>query len=836
MSNPLVNFLSLSKENPVQLQIFSGESGTEQWHPYTEILFVLRGQADLLVEDKTYHLIAEDVCLINPYTHHQSNFADSTVLSIAFRLEDITSEAYDKKLTFELNSSNNTYSSRYDHTRSLIAQLVKVNASGDNLHNTLSLLHGLIAHLSDHFIIAPKENSPSSVKYKDRMADILNYINLHYKDCLSLTELAASQNLSAPYLSSFFEKNMGLTFMTYYNELRLSYVVNAMLTSDEPLESIALSNGFRDSRSFVTAFKKKYHCLPSVYRKEHFLESDYSNKPHTKQSSFSDSVDDLKSLAKYLSPPRHEERLLSTMDPPSQLFEAGSLSFFSEGIPLSHNFRKFCCVGSARQILYADVQSMLRQLQKDIGYEFIKFHGILSDEMMVYSEKDSGEVRYSFTLIDKVIDFLLSIQLKPLIQLSFMPLQLASDPSKLIFNRQFNTSPPKNMKKWLDLVRTFIHHLIARYGIRQVKSWLFCVWNEPDGSSESFGWKDSKEFFHFYKESYLAVKSIDSEFQFGTPSLLMEPALPTDWSDHYFAYCFEENCLPDFINLHYYDNSFSSISQEEISFSLSNIEKSFPLNTDPFTFTKFVNNLKTKLKKLKLNHLPMYLTEWNLTISHRDLINDTCFKSCYLMKNLLENYDRLNSFGYWVLSDFIEELQLSNDLFHGGLGLFTYNGIPKAHYNSFSFLKDLGDELIGKGNGWFITRSTQKIILLLYNYEHFSKLFASGILFDMTTENRYTPFNQMKSASFHLTLTELPARTCLIKEYYVNRQKGSSFDTWLRMGAEPMLHPGDEEFLKQEAQPGIHFRREQIHQGTLELNITLEPLEVRKIEIELSSS
>ena len=98
------------------------------------------------------------------------------------------------------------------------------------------------------------------------------------------------------------------------------------------------------------------------------------------------------------------------------------------------------------------------------------------------------------------------------------------------------------------------------------------------------------------------------------------------------------------------------------------------------------------------------------------------------MKNLLENYDRLQSFGYWCLTDFIEELQLPNELYHGGLGMFTYNGIPKAHYNTFKFLTHLGKELLAKGNGYFVTRDGHKLVIILYNYEALFKVICKRYL------------------------------------------------------------------------------------------------------------
>ena len=84
--------------------------------------------------------------------------------------------------------------------------------------------------LMDNFRGVAPVNVPSSYKFRDRMAGILDYIEEHYREGVTLTELAHTQNLSISYFASFFEKNVGMTFLTYYNNLRLNYAVNEMLS------------------------------------------------------------------------------------------------------------------------------------------------------------------------------------------------------------------------------------------------------------------------------------------------------------------------------------------------------------------------------------------------------------------------------------------------------------------------------------------------------------------------------------------------------------------------------------------------------------------------------
>jgi xylan 1,4-beta-xylosidase len=96
------------------------------------------------------------------------------------------------------------------------------------------------------------------------------------------------------------------------------------------------------------------------------------------------------------------------------------------------------------------------------------------------------------------LDFLLSIGLKPMIQLSFMPMALAENPSKTVCQSPFNTSPPKDIEEWNLLIEDFTKHLISRYSKEEVLTWLFCVWNEPATSKKMFGFGDNLLFFNFY--------------------------------------------------------------------------------------------------------------------------------------------------------------------------------------------------------------------------------------------------------------------------------------------------------------------------------------------------
>lgn len=799
---------------------FFGEE--ENFATVPELIFVAQGMLSVLTQTGTHPEGQEDIFLLNTGEKY-SAFSDECVI-VSLKLDPSLFLEHDD-IIFDCNSGGSPAKEKYYNLKHLLARLVKISADTAQRpeYLTRSMLNLLIHELCTNFK-GEKKNSLQSKKYLERLDLLTGYINENFRDNLSLSDVAEYAHLSVPYLSTFFDKYFGMSFLTYYTNVRLHHAVAQLMSSDESIEKIALDNGFSDPRAFVSAFRKKYGTPPSIYRKK--------NSSFPQEGAGQERQEDLNSnylytLAKYL-PPLNSPKSENSF-PVSQNFSeekidlSGSTS--SEKEYLTHNFRKMTSIGRAKELLYDDVREMLEEWQKEMKFEYIKFHGILSDDMLFYSEDKDGNPVYSFVMIDKVLDYLLTIGLKPIIQFSFMPGQLALHPENSVFFHPMIISPPKSYEKWDAMIAALMNHWIERYTHKEVRSWLFCVWNEPDTAPTMFG-LDPEDFYQLYQHTYKVVKSFGKGFRFGSTSLCIVFNVPKDFIRNYLDFAIRTDCPPDFLNLHFYDNDFTFFDSE---FSRPDSLTYSQLNMDENSFSKTIDQIELLKKEFNLN-IPVYLTEWNLTVSHRNLLNDTCFKSCYLVKNLLENYDRLDSFAYWVLTDLIEETQPSNMIFHGGLGLYTYNGIKKPHWYALQLLTKLGGTFIKKGNGFFMTKSYGKIQIVLYNYEHFNHLFASGETFDMTYTERYTPFPQLGKKDLSIELTNIPAEKCTIKEHIINQEYGSAFDKWLEMGACD-LDKEDIEYLKSASAPKIVKYNMDSNDNTLKLSFMLSPLEVRLIEI-----
>ena len=134
-------------------------------------------------------------------------------------------------------------------------------------------------------------------------------------------------------------------------------------------------------------------------------------------------------------------------------------------------------VGSAYELLRHDLMEHLREIQSEMHFKYLRFHGLFHDDMEIVRRAPDGTLSYQWHHMDKITDNMLSVGLKPFFELNSMPQPLASAETYACFWKM-NTSEPKDYNEWGDLVWHFVSHMVDRYGLDEVKTWYFEVWNE----------------------------------------------------------------------------------------------------------------------------------------------------------------------------------------------------------------------------------------------------------------------------------------------------------------------------------------------------------------------
>ena len=460
---------------------------------------------------------------------------------------------------------------------------------------------------------------------------------------------------------------------------------------------------------------------------------------------------------------------------------------------IKNNWKNLMTIGKAKEGLLDTVQNQIREVQANIGFRYIRFHGIFDDEMMVYKENEDGTVEYNFHYVDRLFDFLKSVNLKPFVELSFMPSALAKYKTKTLFYNKSVTSPPKSYKKWAFMINEFVRHCIDRYGLEEVRSWYFEVWNEPDIKEFWFG--SEEEYYDLYEITYKVIKEIDESIRVGGPSISSRTIKQTKWLERYIKYCIDNKCEPDFISFHTYPNEVFNIEDD---FSH---KKGLMIDENINYLSDIIDMVKNKLSESNLNNVEIFLTEWNSTISHRDLTNDTLYKSSYIVKNILENMDKVNGFGYWAMSDHIEEFIIDKHIFHGGLGIITHNNIKKSAYYAFKMLNKLGQVVVDKGDGYYIAKDFKGYTVYLYNYCHFDKIYCMSDVSNISIKERYNVFID-KIFNIDLKLSNFEKDgNYNVTSYSISKEHGSSFDTWINMGAPDYLDSDDIEYINNTSVP-----------------------------------
>lgn len=101
----------------------------------------------------------------------------------------------------------------------------------------------------------------------DRIRKVMSCVEEHYKENISLQDVSDLLGIGKEYFCRFFKKNMGISFLQYLNEVRLSHIYQGLMDTELPIAELMEENGFSNQKLFNRSFKALYGCTPSSVRK-----------------------------------------------------------------------------------------------------------------------------------------------------------------------------------------------------------------------------------------------------------------------------------------------------------------------------------------------------------------------------------------------------------------------------------------------------------------------------------------------------------------------------------------------------------------------------------------
>lgn len=794
-------------QEKIKLSVNTSINETMHVQPNIELIYVLQGEIEITMEDKKTTLQAEDLYIINANKMYQLHTSEDVLFAqITISYELIRDVLKCTDFMFWCDSTKTSLASEAQEVRLLLRKLldhyVHEQENIANFHH-IALCYQLIDYLVMHFLVrtVDRKNDSEEGKFLERINAINEYIGLNYNKALSLQDLSDKLYLSNAYLSRFFKKNMGMNFARYVNGVRLYHAMNDLLFTEYTITKIAYENGFSSLNAFNKAFKEEHEDTPSQFR----LKAKKSNTKH--QSVTSD-----KAISKLLGAYLSQHTITSA---PVVMGKKKDISCsVTTQEKMNDVWSDMINIGSAEDLLRSEVQHHVVALHEQLGFRYIRFWRPFSKKLFIDVYLQEGE--FNFTRLDSIFDFLVEHHMKPHIELGFKPKRIHKNVETALLYLDYETKYIEPMQ-WGRLIDAFLHHLIKRYGRAEVSTWRLELWfNEWEADvSESMG-----KYFALFDITYDMARKYSEGISVGGCGISLGYTL--NLNREFLAQWAKRKHKPDFLSV----MSFAYVQGKE------NKEVYSKRNTDMSGLLHGLQMMKQEMQLTGFHDTKLIVSEWNLTISDRNHINDSCFKGAYIIKNMIDVYNEIDGIGYFCGSDYLSEYYDSNTMLYGGTGLISKDTIMKPSAYAYSFLHKLYPYYVDKGSQYIISSDRHNSYAIVchhvkglnhnYYYTREDKL---------DRENLWKYFEDQDSDTLRFDLQDVEDGSYQIKIRRVNEEHGSVLDMWAELGFHNNLSSGDIAYIQKHCSPKLFIQTQETMEGHLCFEITLEANEIALIRI-----
>ena len=409
----------------------------------------------------------------------------------------------------------------------------------------------------------------------------------------------------------------------------------------------------------------------------------------------------------------------------------------------------------------------------------------------MYTEDSSGNPVYDWTIIDKIFDTYIDRKMKPFVEIGFMPEALSIHPEPYQHHWAPGGSgkletgwayPPKDYKRWAELIYQWVKHNIERYGKAEVESWYWELWNEPD--IMYFMSPDKvTDFCRMYDYASDAVKRALPTARIGGPN--------TTGGGAWFLRSFLRHCLSD-----------TNSATEKIGVPLDFVAfhaKGSPEFIDGVVrmgMKSQLNNVKDNFSVItsfpKIKKLPVIIGESDpegcaacgvMTNPENAYRNGTLYSS-YEAASITRIVDMADYYGVNLIGAVNWSFEFENQPWFSGFRSLATNGVDKPVLNVFRMLgmmsgsrvevsgdrrydfKTICDSSVrGKQTdiNAFACTNKNTVTVLLWNYH------------DLDIQSAGSPVV--------LNIKGIPAERATLTQYRIDREHSNSYEVWKTMGS-----------------------------------------------------
>nr|WP_315419502.1 beta-xylosidase [uncultured Pedobacter sp.] len=407
-----------------------------------------------------------------------------------------------------------------------------------------------------------------------------------------------------------------------------------------------------------------------------------------------------------------------------------------------------------------------------------------------YTEDAKGNPVYNWKIVDQIFDTYVKRGMKPLAQIGFMPEALSTKPFP--YQHKWKPGarydeiltgwayPPKDYKKWSNLVYEWVKHCVARYGKAEVESWYWEVWNEPDGAY----WKGTQaEFFKLYDYAADGLKR-------ALPTAKIGGANVTGGGTKYLD-AFIKHCLND---TNYVTGKIGSPLDAVLFHAKGspNVVNGTVVMNVRTQLRNIDGNYKIISKYPQLKNIPVIIGESDpegcaacgMSTNPENAYRNGTMYSSYTAASFARLYELTDKYKINLLGAVTWSFEFENQPWFAGFRDLATNGVDKPVLNVFRMfgqmkgnrveaisnrmynLNAILDSSIRKPQtdiGVLATKDEKTAAVLLWNYHDEDKTDSKDVV--------------------SILLNKLPAKMVMVTEYRIDTENSNSYSEWKKMGS-----------------------------------------------------
>lgn len=621
-----------------------------------------------------------------------------------------------------------------------------------------------------------------------RMRQIVKYVDENRQNHVSLSELADELFTATSTLSRLFQKQTGMKFAEFVNRVRIYFAAEDLMTTSKTVTKIAVDNGFANASVMNRVFRQYYQCTPVEYREKKKEEKECTT------------------------PTRKENRDKRNKNKSLNMENSAIEVNVRRKSKLTKIWNQVVNIGSVYNLTLANLQYHTIYLTETLGFSYVRIWNISSKKMMITDGKTQGN--YNYDMIDLALDFLVSHHIKPFVDLGRRPdTALSSMGNALYFEEECIVFQSKDI--WIAMLEDFIHHIIKRYGKEEVVQWKFELSSDIVHFVRNQYYIDKKyDYKECYRSSYQVIKKALPDACVGGPS---EVTNDPKFLHEYLQYSKENNCLPEFISILLFPYD-SSRKDGKVNY--------YRTQSENYECEK-LQSIHQIMEEGEVD-IPLYVVEWNSSISNRNFLNDSCFRASYITKKIIEILSMADMVCLWMGSDWVSNYFDTKRIANGGSGLITKDTIRKPVYFALQFLNQLGEELLLQNKELIVTKEIGKDVyhIIGFHYQRYEDTYVVANDPIDSPEKVEKIFLTNQECNIDLVLKNVADGNYTITSNRICREKGSILDEWKKFQYEETLTNEDIKYLREITQPERRMEGVMSVKGIVQIRMTLGEQEI----------